>query len=103
MMFFLTSYLKLFKKPIYFNASRNKIDAEKNIEMNYATQAIAASLKVARESKGCPQVNEHLKNVFETGEIDSAGTIKEFRIVQNNFANFTLSTVSPSETALDTQ
>lgn len=30
-----------------------------------------------------PTVNEHLKNVYATGELDRAATIRKFRIVQN--------------------
>jgi transcriptional regulator with XRE-family HTH domain len=47
--------LKFFRKVIYLNASRQAYDAEKNIEMSYTTQAIAASLKEARASKGLSQ------------------------------------------------
>ena len=57
---------------------------EQSIEARYEDETIWLSQKLmaALFEVSVPTVNEHLKNVYETGEIDHEATIRKFRIVQ---------------------
>ena len=57
---------------------------EQNIEARYENETIWLSQKLMGElfAVTVPTINEHLKNIYETGEISQGATIRKFRIVQ---------------------
>lgn len=57
---------------------------EQSIEARYEDETVWLSQKLMAElfAVTVTTVNEHLKNVFEAGEIDPAATIRKSRIVQ---------------------
>lgn len=58
---------------------RTRIDARFQGETVWLTQKLMAELFEV----GIPTINEHLKNIFETDELDENSAIRKFRIVQN--------------------
>ena len=58
---------------------RTRIDARFEGETVWLTQKLMAELFEVT----IPTINEHLKNIFETGELDENSVIRKFRIVQN--------------------
>lgn len=58
---------------------------EQSIEARYESETVWLSQKLMAElfSVGVPTINEHLKNIYESGELTSEATIRNFRIVQN--------------------
>lgn len=58
---------------------RTRIDARFQGETVWLTQKLMAELFEI----SIPTINEHLKNIFETGELDDNSVIRKFRIVQN--------------------
>jgi hypothetical protein len=57
---------------------------EQSIEARYEDETVWLSQKLmaALFDVSVPTINEHLRNVYETGEIDHEATIRKFRIVQ---------------------
>ena len=58
---------------------------EESIEVKYADGTVWLSQKMIAKlfEVEIPTINEHLKNIFKTGEIDKNSTIRNFLIVQN--------------------
>jgi hypothetical protein len=58
---------------------------EQSIEARYEDETVWLSQKLMAElfSVSVPTINEHLKNIYESGELTGAATIRKFRIVQN--------------------
>jgi Virulence protein len=58
---------------------------EQSIEARYEDETVWLSQKLMGElfSVVVPTINEHLKNIYESGELTSEATIRKFRIVQN--------------------
>ncbi len=58
---------------------------EESIEVRFEDETIWLSQKMmaALFDIGIPTINEHLKNIFETGELTREATIRKFRTVQN--------------------
>ena len=58
---------------------------EESIEVRYEDETIWLSQKMmaALFDVGLPNVNEHLKNIYESGELTRDATIRKFRIVQS--------------------
>jgi len=56
---------------------------EESIEVRYEDETIWLSQKMmaALFDVGIPTINEHLKNIFETGELTREATIRKFRTV----------------------
>lgn len=59
-------------------AGEQSIEARYQDETIWLTQKLMATLF----NVSIPTINEHLKNVYEKGEIDEKATIRKFRIVQ---------------------
>lgn len=57
---------------------------EESIEVRYEDETIWLSQKMmaALFDVGVPAINEHLKNIYESGELSQDATIRKFRIVQ---------------------
>ncbi|MEG6506653.1 virulence RhuM family protein [Nitratidesulfovibrio sp. 1201_IL3209] len=57
---------------------------EQSIEARYEDETVWLSQKLMAElfAVSVPTINEHLKNVYETGELGREATIRNFRIVQ---------------------
>jgi hypothetical protein len=57
---------------------------EQSIEARYEDETVWLSQKLMAElfAVSVPTINEHLKNVYETGELTREATIRNFRIVQ---------------------
>jgi hypothetical protein len=57
---------------------------EQSIEARYEDETVWLSQKLMAElfSVGVPTINEHLKNIYEAGELTREATIRKFRIVQ---------------------
>lgn len=57
---------------------------EQSIEARYEDETVWLSQKLMAElfAVSVPTINEHLKNVYETGELQREATIRKFRIVQ---------------------
>jgi hypothetical protein len=57
---------------------------EQSIEARYEDETVWLSQKLMAElfAVSVPTINEHLKNIYETGELTREGTIRKFRIVQ---------------------
>jgi len=57
---------------------------EESIEVRYEDETIWLSQKMmaALFDVGLPNINEHLKNIYESGELTRAATIRKFRTVQ---------------------
>jgi len=57
---------------------------EESIEVRYEDKTIWLSQKMmaALFDVGLPNINEHLKNIYESGELTRAATIRKFRTVQ---------------------
>jgi len=57
---------------------------EESIEVRYEDETIWLSQKMmaALFDVGIPTINEHLKNIFETGELARDATIRKFRTVR---------------------
>ena len=57
---------------------------EQSIEARYEEETVWLSQKLMAELFGVsvPTINEHLKNIYETGELVREATIRNFRIVQ---------------------
>ncbi len=60
------------------------LDVRLQDETVWLTQAQIARLF----SKGIPSINEHIKNIFRTGELDNTATIRKFRIVRKEGKRF---------------
>jgi hypothetical protein len=58
---------------------------EDSIEVRYEDETIWLSQKMmaALFDVGLPNINEHLKNIFESGELTRDATIRKFRTVQS--------------------
>ena len=58
---------------------------EQSIEARYEDETVWLSQKLMAElfAVGVPTINEHLKNIYKTGELSLEATIRNFRIVQN--------------------
>lgn len=58
---------------------------EQSIEARYEDETIWLSQKLMAElfDVKVHTINEHLKNIFEQGEVSPEATIRKFRIVQN--------------------
>ncbi len=63
-------------------------DSSEGIEVRFDESTIWLSQKLMAELFGVDvrTVNEHLKNIFSTGELDPGATIRNFRIVQKEGA-----------------
>lgn len=59
-------------------AGDQSIEARYQDETIWLTQKLMATLF----NVSIPTINEHLKNVYEKGEVDEKATIRKFRIVQ---------------------
>ena len=59
-------------------SGKTKIDVRFQDETVWLTQKLMAELF----QTSVPNINMHLKNIFEEGELDEEATIKEFLIVQ---------------------
>lgn len=59
-----------------------------DLEVRYEDETIWLTQKLMAHLFGVtvPTVNEHLKNVFDSGEISQEATIRNFRIVQTEGA-----------------
>ncbi|GKG92855.1 toxin Fic [Desulfovibrionaceae bacterium] len=57
---------------------------EQSIEARYEDETVWLSQKLMAElfAVSVPTINEHLKNIYETGELSREATIRKFRIVQ---------------------
>ncbi|PIZ47079.1 virulence protein [candidate division WWE3 bacterium CG_4_9_14_3_um_filter_41_6] len=57
---------------------------EQSIEARYQDETIWLTQKLMATlfDVSVPTINEHLKNVYEKGEVDEKATIRKFRIVQ---------------------
>lgn len=57
---------------------------EQSIEARYEDETVWLSQKLMAELFGVsvPTINEHLKNIYETGELERGATVRNFRIVQ---------------------
>lgn len=57
---------------------------EQSIEARYEDETVWLSQKLMAElfAVSVPTINEHLKNIYETGELTRESTIRNFRIVQ---------------------
>jgi hypothetical protein len=57
---------------------------EESIEVRYEDETIWLSQKMmaALFDVGLPNINEHLKNIYDSGELTRKATIRKFRIVQ---------------------
>ena len=57
---------------------------EQSIEARYEDETVWLSQKLMAElfAVSVPTINEHLKNIYETGELQREATIRKFRIVQ---------------------
>lgn len=57
---------------------------EQSIEARYEDETVWLSQKLMAElfAVSVPTINEHLKNIYETGELTREATIRDFRIVQ---------------------
>lgn len=57
---------------------------EQSIEARYEEETVWLSQKLMAElfAVSVPTINEHLKNIYETGELTREATIRNFRIVQ---------------------
>ncbi|MFA5269941.1 MAG: RhuM family protein [Methanoregula sp.] len=57
---------------------------EESIEVRYedATIWLSQKMMAALFNVGIPTINEHLKNIFETGELTREATIRKFRTVR---------------------
>jgi hypothetical protein len=57
---------------------------EESIEVRYEDETIWLSQKMmaALFDIGIPTINEHLKNIYESGELTREATIRKFRIVR---------------------
>ena len=57
---------------------------EQSIEARYENETVWLSQKLMAElfAVSVPTINEHLKNIYETGELIRESTIRNFRIVQ---------------------
>ncbi len=55
---------------------------EDGIEVRYEDETIWLTQKLMAElfSVGVPTVNEHLRNIFDSGELDADSVIRKFRI-----------------------
>ncbi|MCL2537600.1 MAG: virulence RhuM family protein [Coriobacteriia bacterium] len=60
-------------------------DQEQSVEMRYEDENLWATQKMIAELYGVsvPTINEHIARVFSDGELSEQGTIRDFRIVQN--------------------
>lgn len=58
---------------------------EQSIEARYEDETVWLSQKLMAElfAVSVPTINEHLKNIYETGELSREATIRNFRIVQS--------------------
>ena len=66
-----------------FVASTGESDA--SYEMRYEDENIWLTQKMmaALYDVGLPTINEHIKKIYEDGELQEKATIRNFRIVQN--------------------
>lgn len=57
---------------------------EQSIEARYEDETVWLSQKLMAElfAVSVPTINEHLKNIYETGELTREATVRKFRIVQ---------------------
>ena len=67
-------------QPIFYQTEEGAIalKADANQETLWATQKQLAELF----GVNTPTINEHIKNIFNTGELEKESTIRKFRIVQ---------------------
>ena len=77
------------KKPLIRNSTAEFLiftgqAGEQSIEARYEDETVWLSQKLMSElfEVTVPTINEHLKNVFSSSELDPASTIRNFRIVQ---------------------
>lgn len=58
---------------------------KQRIEARYEDETVWLSQKLMAElfAVSVPTINEHLKNIYETGELSREATIRNFRIVQS--------------------
>ena len=59
-----------------------------SIEVRYEDETIWLTQRMMSElfDVAVPTINEHLKNIYSTGELDREATIRKFRIVQTEGA-----------------
>ena len=60
-------------------------EGKESIEMRYEDENIWLTQKMmaALYDVGLPTINEHIKKIYEDGELQEKATIRNFRIVQN--------------------
>lgn len=61
---------------------------QNSIEVRYEDETIWLTQRMMSElfDVAVPTINEHLKNIYSTGELDREATIRKFRIVQTEGA-----------------
>ena len=62
-------------------------DQQGSIEMRYEDENIwlAQKMMVTLYDVGLPTINEHIKKIYADSELEESATIRNFRIVQDDF------------------